>query len=99
MEPFASNYENKESSLVTSKVRRFASDDQPPPSKIWKGVRYKTWSPEALHPSTKFKKTSDKEMTEVNRFLLFELFILEIKINSFFLIINILFHYKYKNLY
>lgn len=36
-----------------------------PPAKIYKGVRYKTWSMGNIQPSTKFKKPTEREITEV----------------------------------
>lgn len=40
--------------------------EPPPPAKIWRGLRYKNWSFGAMQPSTKFKKPTDREITEVN---------------------------------
>lgn len=37
-----------------------------PPAKVWRGLKYKTWSTGAIQPATKFKKTSDREVTEVS---------------------------------
>lgn len=42
------------------------SIESQPPAKIWKGLRYKTWSMGAMQPTTKFKKPTDREITEVN---------------------------------
>ncbi|KAG8236512.1 hypothetical protein J437_LFUL012798 [Ladona fulva] len=36
----------------------------PPPPKVWKGVRYKLWSP-GVQLATKYRKPSDREMTEM----------------------------------
>lgn len=44
--------------------------DPPPPAKIWRGLRYKTWSVGLMQPSTKYKKPTDKEITEVQRYFL-----------------------------
>ena len=41
-----------------------------PPSKIWRGLRYKTWAPGAIQPSTKYKKPTEREITEVSLFIL-----------------------------
>ena len=35
------------------------------PAKVWKGIRYKSWNVGVLQPSKKFKKQSDREITEV----------------------------------
>ncbi|XP_024945171.1 histone-lysine N-methyltransferase 2C isoform X3 [Cephus cinctus] len=37
----------------------------PPPSKVWRGLRYKSWSLGAIHPATKYKKPTDREITEM----------------------------------
>jgi histone-lysine N-methyltransferase MLL3 len=37
-----------------------------PPSKVWKGLRYKTWMNGAIQPTTKYKKPTDREITEVH---------------------------------
>ena len=48
-----------------------ASDDtstdsaDPTPNKVWKGLKYKNWSPGTMHPRTKYKKPSEREITEV----------------------------------
>lgn len=36
-----------------------------PPAKVWRGLRYKTWSIGSMQPHTKYKKPTDKEITEV----------------------------------
>lgn len=36
-----------------------------PPVKLWKGVRYKTWMMGAIQATTKYKKPTDREITEV----------------------------------
>lgn len=36
-----------------------------PPAKVWRGLRYKTWSVGLMQPTTKYKKPTDKEITEV----------------------------------
>lgn len=36
-----------------------------PPSKVWRGLRYKTWMTGAIQPTTKYKKPTDREITEV----------------------------------
>lgn len=38
-----------------------------PPAKVWKGLRYKTWSMGIMQPASKFKKPADREITEVNK--------------------------------
>lgn len=40
-----------------------------PPVKIWRGLRYKTWSVGLMQPSTKYKKPTDKEITEVRTWI------------------------------
>lgn len=40
-----------------------------PPTKVWKGIRYKTWGAGVMQPSTKFKKSTDREITEVSLYL------------------------------
>lgn len=51
------------------KSRRHTGDDPashcPPPAKVWKGLKYKYWSPGALQPSVKYKRPTDKEITEM----------------------------------
>lgn len=37
-----------------------------PPVKVWKGSRYKIWTMGTIHPTTKFKKPTEKEIIEVN---------------------------------
>lgn len=37
-----------------------------PPAKVWKGVKYKIWSAGTMQPPTKFKKPTERELTEVN---------------------------------
>lgn len=37
-----------------------------PPAKVWRGLKYKTWSMGVIQPTTKFKKTTDREITEVS---------------------------------
>lgn len=37
-----------------------------PPTKVWRGLRYKTWTMGTIQPITKFKKSTDREITEVN---------------------------------
>lgn len=37
----------------------------PPPTKVWKGLKYKYWIPGAIQPAVKYKKPTDKEITEV----------------------------------
>lgn len=39
-----------------------------PPQKIMKGLRYKLWNTGALQPAVKFKKQTDKQITEVSLF-------------------------------
>lgn len=36
-----------------------------PPVKVWKGLRYKTWSSGAMQPAVKHKKPNEREVTEV----------------------------------
>lgn len=36
-----------------------------PPAKVWRGLRYKTWSIGSMQPHTKYKKPTDKEITEM----------------------------------
>jgi len=51
------------------KSRRHTGDDPvshcPPPTKVWKGLKYKYWSPGALQPAVKYKRPTDKEITEM----------------------------------
>jgi hypothetical protein len=55
------------------KSRRHTGDDPanaatshfPPPAKVWKGLKYKYWTPGAIQPAVKYKKPTDKEITEV----------------------------------
>ncbi|PNF41242.1 hypothetical protein B7P43_G01489 [Cryptotermes secundus] len=37
----------------------------PPPTKVWKGLKYKYWTPGAIQPAVKYKKPTDKEITEM----------------------------------
>lgn len=41
------------------------STEPQPPTKVWRGLRYKTWSIGLMQPPTKYKKPTDKEITEV----------------------------------
>jgi hypothetical protein len=37
---------------------------------VWKGLKYKYWTPGAVQPAVKYKKPTDKEITEVTIFML-----------------------------
>lgn len=39
--------------------------EPPPPTKVWRGLRYKSWSLGVIQPPTKYKKPTDREITEV----------------------------------
>lgn len=39
----------------------------PPPAKVWKGLKYKYWTPGAIQPTVKYKKPTDREITEVRK--------------------------------
>ena len=52
-----------------------SNDPQQPPQKVWKGLRYKAWSNGSIQPPTKFKKQTDREVTEVCVILLTFLFL------------------------
>lgn len=41
------------------------STEPQPPTKVWRGLRYKTWSVGLMQPTTKYKKPTDKEITEM----------------------------------
>lgn len=60
--------ENDEKRLKKHLISEEIGDsiESQPPAKIWKGLRYKTWSMGAMQPATKFKKPTDREITEVN---------------------------------
>lgn len=60
--------ENEEKQSKKHSISEEISDsiESQPPAKIWKGLRYKTWSMGAIQPATKFKKPTDREITEVN---------------------------------
>lgn len=62
------NAEIEEKRLKKHSISEEISDsiESQPPAKIWKGLRYKTWSMGAMQPATKFKKPTDREITEVN---------------------------------
>jgi hypothetical protein len=36
---------------------------------VWKGLKYKYWSPGALQPAVKYKRPTDKEITEVMKYI------------------------------
>jgi hypothetical protein len=40
---------------------------------VWKGLKYKYWSPGALQPAVKYKRPTDKEITEVMKYIFGEL--------------------------
>ena len=42
------------------------SNEPQPPTKVWKGIRYKIWSMGAIQPAVKYKKPSEREITEVS---------------------------------
>lgn len=42
-----------------------------PPTKIWRGLRYKAWCVGSMQPLTKYKKPTDKEVTEVRIKIIF----------------------------
>lgn len=50
---------------VTEESSEIAVEPQPP-AKIWRGLKYKIWSLGAIQATTKFKKTTDREVTEVS---------------------------------
>jgi hypothetical protein len=58
------------------KSRRHTGDDPttttashcPPPTKVWKGLKYKYWTLGAVQPAVKYKKPTDKEITEVIKY-------------------------------
>lgn len=65
------NVESTENDEKRSKKHSISEEigdsiESQPPAKIWKGLRYKTWSMGAMQPATKFKKPTDREITEVN---------------------------------
>lgn len=64
----AENVENEERrSKKHSITEEIGETNEPqPPAKIWKGLRYKTWSMGTIQPGTKFKKPTDREVIEVN---------------------------------
>lgn len=41
------------------------STEPQPPAKVWRGVKYKSWTVGSMQPPTKYKKPTDKEITEV----------------------------------
>lgn len=41
------------------------TSEPPPPAKVWRGLKYKTWTMGAIQPATKYKKPTDKEITDV----------------------------------
>lgn len=43
-----------------------ATVEPQPPAKVWRGLKYKAWSVGVIQPATKFKKTTDREITEVS---------------------------------
>lgn len=43
--------------------RSTAGDE--PARKVWKGVRYRYWSPGSIQPATKYKKSTEREITEM----------------------------------
>jgi hypothetical protein len=55
------------------KSRRHTGDDPvshcPPPAKVWKGLKYKYWSLGVLQPAVKYKRPTDKEITEVMKYI------------------------------
>lgn len=51
---------NKPTDII--KLRKY--DDHSTP-KVWKGLRYKSWTPGCLQPPTKHKKLTDKEIMEL----------------------------------
>ena len=59
------------------KSRRHTGDDTvshcPPPAKVWKGLKYKYWCPGALQPAVKYKRPTDKEITEVMQYICCEI--------------------------
>ncbi|GLG97653.1 Histone-lysine N-methyltransferase trr [Gryllus bimaculatus] len=52
--------------LGTEKKARRATGDEPStPAKIWKGLKYKYWNPGSIQPAVKYKKPTDREVTEM----------------------------------
>lgn len=43
-------------------------DSTDPPTKIWRGLRYKSWAVGGIQPATKYKKPTDREITEVIKY-------------------------------
>ena len=64
-EEVAEDKRPKKHSAADESVVEPITDHPPPPAKIWRGLRYKTWSVGLMQPSTKYKKPTDKEITEV----------------------------------
>jgi len=60
--------ENEEKRSKKHSISEEISDsiESQPPAKIWKGLRYKTWSMGTMQSASKFKKPTDKEIIEVN---------------------------------
>lgn len=49
-----------------------SSTEPQPPAKVWRGLRYKTWTIGSMQPPTKYKKPTDKEITEVRTNIIVE---------------------------
>ncbi|XP_063990116.1 histone-lysine N-methyltransferase 2C-like isoform X3 [Diachasmimorpha longicaudata] len=39
--------------------------DTQPPAKVWRGLKYKLWTMGGIQPATKYKKPTDREITEM----------------------------------
>lgn len=66
----AENAENEEKRPKKHSITEEISEatESQPPTKMWKGVKYKTWSMGTIQPGTKFKKPTDREVIEVIRY-------------------------------
>lgn len=69
-------HDNKEDLLEEKRPKKHAAleeptnetSEPPPPAKVWRGLKYKTWTMGAIQPATKYKKPTDKEITDVCTF-------------------------------
>ncbi|XP_046742436.1 histone-lysine N-methyltransferase 2C-like isoform X3 [Diprion similis] len=61
----------KEDSVDEKRPKKHAATEElnddsiDPPTKVWRGLRYKLWTLGAIQPATKYKKPVDREITEM----------------------------------
>lgn len=65
-------FEHKDESVEEKRPKKHSAADASllddsidPPAKVWRGTRWKSWALGGIQPATKYKKPTDREITEV----------------------------------